>query len=196
MNSRAPIEVPAPAGAERAMQRVGRFTGLPALIRQLGVDPGPLLIEAGLPAGALDDPEGRASYATLGRIMLLAAERTATAHFGLLAGRMWHLPDLGLLGELARHSPTVGLALQTLTVHQHLNSEGGLAFTIERAGLVDFGYAIYHLDQRFMEKDEDQNQAALEEEVRAQLKQQKLEMKLRTYFTSDLFKAHSVDKKI
>ena len=58
------------------------------------------------------------------------------------------------------------------------------------------GYAIYHLDQRFMEKDEDQNQAALEEEVRAQLKQQKLEMKLRTYFTSDLFKAHSVDKKI
>jgi AraC-like DNA-binding protein len=33
--------------------------------------------------------------------------------------------------------------LRTLTVYQHLNSEGGLAFFLQRGGVVDFGYAIY-----------------------------------------------------
>lgn len=129
---------------ETASQRVGAFTALPALIRQLGADPAPLLEGAGLAPDALDAPEGRASYAALGRLMRDAAARTGCAHFGLLAGRIWHLPDLGLLGELVRHSPTVGEALRTLTVYQHLNSEGGLAFLIRRGGVVDLGYAIYH----------------------------------------------------
>lgn len=133
-----------PPANETASQRVGAFTALPALIRQLGADPAPLLEGAGLAPDALDAPEGRASYAALGRLMRDAAARTGCAHFGLLAGRIWHLPDLGLLGELVRHSPTVGEALRTLTVYQHLNSEGGLAFLIRRGGVVDLGYAIYH----------------------------------------------------
>jgi len=129
---------------ETARQRVGAFAALPALIRQLGADPALLIAGAGLAPDALDAPEGRASYAALGRLMRDAAARTACPHFGLLAGRIWRLADLGLLGELVRHSPTVGEALQTLTVHQHLNSEGGLAFLIQRGGVVDLGYAIYH----------------------------------------------------
>jgi hypothetical protein len=42
-----------------------------------------------------------------------------------------------------RNFPTVGSALRKLTVYQHLNSEGGVPFFLQRGGIVDLGYAIY-----------------------------------------------------
>lgn len=129
----------APAGA----QRIGAFTELPALIRQLGADPDALLAAAGLAPDALDRPDRTVAYAALGRLFARVAEATGCPQVGLLAGRMWHLSDLGLVGEIVRHSPTLGDALRTLTVYQHLNSGGGLAFLLERGGAVDLGYAIY-----------------------------------------------------
>jgi AraC-like DNA-binding protein len=125
------------------MQRVGAFTALPPLIRQLGVDPIPIFDRAGVPAGAFDDCEARIPYAALGRILHDAAVRTRCAHFGLLAGRVWHLSDLGVVGRLVRNTPTVGQALRTLTVYQHLNSDGAVAFLRETAGVADLGVAIY-----------------------------------------------------
>src|SRR5206468_7363266 len=64
--------------------------------------------------------------------------------FGLLAGRMWHLEDLGPVGTLIRHSTPVREAIHVMVVHQHLNSGGGLAFALRRATIVDFGYAVYY----------------------------------------------------
>lgn len=127
-------------------QRVGAFTGLPTLIRELGADPAPIMIEAGLAPEDLDDPSGRVPYAALVHLLQRAAHHTGCGHIGLLAGRMWQLSDLGLVGELVRNCATVGDALQTLTVYQHLNSGGGLAFLIENGATVDVGYAIYHPD--------------------------------------------------
>jgi len=124
-------------------QRVGAFAALPALIRELGSDPFTALSAARLAPDALDDPGGRITYQALGRFLDLAAERTQCAHIGLLAGRFWHLRDLGLLGGLALNSATVGDALHALVHHQHLNSEGGAAFLMERGDWTDFGYAIY-----------------------------------------------------
>lgn len=132
------------SAAEAWNQRIGAFARLPALIRQLGADPDAILASLGLAGDALDGPERRIPYALLGPLLRTSAERTACAHFGLLAGRMWHVGDLGALGEIMRNCATVRDALQTLTVHQHLNSQGGLAFLIERGGMVDLGYAIYH----------------------------------------------------
>lgn len=125
-------------------QRVGGFTAVPALIRQLGADPAAILSGLGLDSDSFDHPENRVPYAAMGRLFHEAATRTGCAHFGLLCGRAWHLSDLGLVGTLVRNSPTVGRALKTLTVYQHLNSEGGLAFLLERGGAADIGYAIYH----------------------------------------------------
>ena len=128
-----------------AMQRVGAFSGLPTLITQLGADPVSTLESAGLAPGALDDPEGRVPFAALCRALEAGAARTSCAHIGLLAGKMWRLADLGLVGELAANCSTVRDALEALTVHQHLNSGGGLEFMLERGGIVDAGHAIYHL---------------------------------------------------
>jgi AraC-like DNA-binding protein len=136
---------------ENASQRVGNFATLPGLLLRLGVDPAAVMQDAGLAPDALAHAENRVSYAGLGRVLRHATDRTGCAHLGLLAGRMWHLCDLGLVGELMRNSETVGEALQTLTAHQHLNSEGGLAFFIDRGPVVDLGYAIY--EQRFEGRD-------------------------------------------
>ena len=126
------------------MQRVGGFAELPRLVRQLGADPRALLLEAGLAPDVLDRPDGSVPYVAMTRVLHLAAERTRCAHFGLLAGRMWRLGDLGALGDVVRNCATVGEALDVLVVHQHLNSGGGLTFMTEQAGMVDLGYAIYH----------------------------------------------------
>jgi AraC-like DNA-binding protein len=125
-------------------QRVGAFVALPRLIRELGGDPVAILDEAGLDAADLATPDSRIPYPVFVDMLERAAERTGCPHFGLLAGRMWRLSDLGLVGELVRHSSTVGRALEALTVHQHLNGEGGVAFLLRRGDYVDLGYAIYH----------------------------------------------------
>jgi AraC-like DNA-binding protein len=140
---------PAPRGGAHlgpvdvAMQRVGAFSGLPTLIAQLGADPASTLASARLAPAALDDPEGRVPFAALCRVLELAAARTSCAHIGLLAGKMWRLADLGIVGELVANCPTVRDALESLIVHQHLNSSGGLGFVLERGGIMDAGYAIY-----------------------------------------------------
>jgi AraC-like DNA-binding protein len=125
-------------------QRVGGFIALPDLIRQLGQDPVSILADVGLDPDRFDAPEQRIPYASMGALFREAARRTDCPHFGLLCGRLWHLSDLGLVGQLVRNSPTVGKALRALMAYQHLGSEGELAFLLQRDGVADFGYAIYH----------------------------------------------------
>jgi len=129
-------------------QRIGALTALPALIRSLGADPAPIFAGAGLRPNAFDHPANRIPFAALTQVLSEAAARTGCPHVGLLAGRTWHLSDLGALGEIVRHSPTVGLALEEFVVLQHLHSGGALTFLLHRGGVVDFGYAIYDPDAR------------------------------------------------
>ena len=124
-------------------QRVGGFTALPALIRQLGSDPAAILAAVGLHEDALGDPERRVPYSAFVGVLAHAADRTQCPHFGLLVGRMFSLARLGVLGDLIRHSATVERGLEALTVYQHINGEGGLAFLLKRGDYVDLGYAIY-----------------------------------------------------
>lgn len=125
-------------------QRVGAFTAVPALLRQLGTDPAAVLEAAGLDESAFDFAENTLPYAKFGRFMDEGARRSGCEHFGLLVGQAWHLSTMGLIGELIRHSPTVGAALQEGTVFHHLNSQGGVVFVRERGTIAEWGYAIYH----------------------------------------------------
>jgi AraC-like DNA-binding protein len=125
-------------------QRVGSLRVVPDLIRELGVDSVRVLADAGLAPDDLDDPEGRIPFARACRVLHEAARQTRTPHFGLIAGRAWHLGAFGHLGTMIRHAATLREALETLVYHQHRNSDGGLAFLLERHGVVEIGYAIYH----------------------------------------------------
>lgn len=132
-----------PSSGRPGTRHVGAFSKLPGLIRDLGGDPATILRAAGLDPAALDQPANRVPYEAMLTVLNRAAESTGCRHLGLLTGRLWHLADLGLVGELARNSPTVGEALDRLVVNQHMNSEGSLAFLVHRGAAVDFGYSIY-----------------------------------------------------
>ena len=107
----------------------------------------PLLADVGLPAASLEHRDNRIPYAAMGRLLHECERRSGCPHFALLAGRAWHLSELAVVGEMVRNSPTLGSALRTFAVYQHLHSDGGLVFLLERdGGVVDLGYAIYHPD--------------------------------------------------
>ena len=133
-------------GAEEELwrQRVGALTVVPALLRQLGTDPAAVLAAVGLDASALEFSENTIPYATFGRLLDECARRSGCEHFGLLAGQAWHLSTMGLIGELIRHSLTVGEGLQLGVVSHHLNSQGGVAFLRKSGAMAEFGYAIYY----------------------------------------------------
>ena len=125
-------------------QRVGGLQAAPRLLRELGVDPRPVLAAAGLNESAFDLSENTIPYAALGRFMHGGAQHTGLDHFGLLLGEAWALQNLGLLGQLVRHAATVGDALRYGCVYHHLNSQGGVIFMRSHGAIAEFGYAIYH----------------------------------------------------
>ena len=125
-------------------QRVGALQAAPRLMRELGVDPQPVLAAAGLNESALELADNTIPYAAFGRLMHGGAQHTGLEHFGLLVGEAWTLQSLGLLGELVRHAATVRDALRYAVVYHHLNSQGGVVFVREHGAVPEFGYAIYH----------------------------------------------------
>ena len=68
----------------------------------------------GLPHHILDHPDNRIAYVDVGRILEECVARTSCQHFGFLVGRAKSIDSLGLLGEMVRHSPTIGRALRRL----------------------------------------------------------------------------------
>src|SRR5690242_12271055 len=133
-----------PAEIERWGQYVGSLTEVPSLLAALGVDPATVLASAGLSLDSLSAPENRIDYAAFGRLFANGAKATGHEQFGLMVGRMYRLSSLGLLGDLVRNCATLGEALQLLTVHQHINSAGGIAFMLKRGAAVDLGHAVYY----------------------------------------------------
>jgi AraC-like DNA-binding protein len=103
-----------------------------------------VLARAGLTPEGLAHPDHRIDFRAVGRLMKYGAEATGHPQFGLMVGRTWRLASMGVVGEVTRHCATLGEALELHSVHQQINSAGGLAFLLKRAPVVDFGYAVYY----------------------------------------------------
>ena len=124
-------------------RRASGFTEIPRLLRSLGADPDAVLRCAGLPSGALDNPDNAIPVARIGALYGCAALATGCEHFGLLTGAAWRLDHVGLVGQLVRHSETLGDALQSVVLHHWLNGDGAAAFLFRKGTLAEFGYTIY-----------------------------------------------------
>ena len=123
--------------------RVSIFVNLPALLRELGQDPGKIVAAVELDLGLFDDPENTIPFVTMSRLVALCAEQTRCEHFGLLLGERSKTSDLGLVGYLAQHSPDVGSALRNLILHLHLHDRGAVPTLTVRGEVALLGYAIY-----------------------------------------------------
>lgn len=124
------------------LQRVGFLVVVPQLLREFGIDPASVLAALGLEPSDLDDPEGVISYPTMGRLIESCVVRSGCQHFGLLIGQRAGTLSLGLIGDLMRHAPTLGVALRDLVRHQHRHSHGSVVYLLEHGDNVLFGYAI------------------------------------------------------
>jgi AraC-like DNA-binding protein len=137
---------------EEANQRVGLLAELPNLLRERGADAAAIMVSAGLDTDELETIENRIPFVATGRLLYDCAAKTACPHFALLLGQRTRLSHLGLPGQLARHSPSVGAAIRTFAVYQHLNSEGMATFLLEKDGVATLGPVVYqrgaeHVDQ-------------------------------------------------
>jgi AraC-like DNA-binding protein len=124
--------------------RVGPVLATLPLLRARGIDPAPVLAEAGLTAACFDDPDNVIPYATLGRLVGRCARATCLADWGLRLGAEAGASSLGLVGVLVKNSPDVGSALRNLVEHLHLHDRGASPSLKIDGGMATLGYAIHH----------------------------------------------------
>ena len=113
--------------------RIGPFMGVPAILRQLGHDPEPVLQRVGLTLRTMRDPDRVVPFGTMGKLLAAGAQISACPHFGLLVGQ--HVPPgaLGVLGFTVQNSTDVGTALANLIRYRDINDRGAF-ITLDRDG--------------------------------------------------------------
>jgi AraC-like DNA-binding protein len=115
---------------------------------ELGANPDDLLTELGLDPG-LSDGGNRVSYASLGRLITLGAERTNCPHLGLYVGERTTLSSLEQLGLLMRHSDTVGDALRALEAYVGMQNWGAVVALGIDSDVTVLSYAPYGTEAEY-----------------------------------------------
>ncbi|MFO1079007.1 MAG: AraC family transcriptional regulator ligand-binding domain-containing protein [Reyranellaceae bacterium] len=124
-------------------QRVGAITELPHVLRRFGIEARDMLAAAGLPPGAIDDPEGALTFPEVGRLFEVCVAATRCPHLVHLVGERAGTGHLGVVGMLMRNAPTVGAALMDLCSNQQRYVRGAVAYMAVQGQTVVLGYAIY-----------------------------------------------------
>jgi AraC-like DNA-binding protein len=140
-----PKERTARRAADAATLRVGAFSQIVEVLRDLGADPAEVCAAAGFDVALFDDPANLVTYRAASHLYRVAAERTGCAHFGLLQGQKGGLHSVGLIGLLAKYSPTVGTALRSIVRYMHLHIRGALTTLEESGNVAIFSYEIHAL---------------------------------------------------
>ncbi len=134
---------PAPTAVE-ADVRIGPLLAVPALLREAGIAPAPLLAGCGLDLSAFDDADTRVPFAAAARMLRDAARATGREDFGLMVGARAGADSLGLLALLMQRAASVGDALRGLARHISLQDRGAVVYlntgSPQQAAL---GYAVH-----------------------------------------------------
>jgi AraC-like DNA-binding protein len=126
----------------KGMLRVATTMAVPALLREHGVDPVPVLAEFGLELPDYEDPENRIRYSTVTRLLNRCTEVTRCPHFGLLVGQRAGTSALGAVGFLMQSSPNVRTALEILVHHLWVHSPSAAAGLVEDGAYTTLSFTI------------------------------------------------------
>lgn len=128
--------------------RIGPALPIPAILREFGVEPGPVLASAGLDERLLEHPDNRVSFKVLAGLMHQAIAATDCPHLGLLVGRHFSQTTMGAVFQLMKHSASLRDALRVLVLRLHVHDRGGVCFVVQPGpGEVGLVYGIYHRDE-------------------------------------------------
>lgn len=124
---------------------------VPAL-RSFGIDPDPLIREAGLDPKLFEDSTNVVGFVHLNRLYGLCVAHTRCTHFGLLVGQRATILSMDLIGRLMQHSQTVGTALDSLVSHLSVQDRVVVASLDVRDGMALLTFAAYQPDSRNAEQ--------------------------------------------
>ena len=126
------------------MIRIAPLGAVPALLREFGIDPEPLLRAHGIKdTETFKDPEATMAFAIGGRLLKTCAERTLCPYFGLLVGQRADTSVLGSVGLLLRNAPDVITALNELVTNLDLHDRGATCFLDISGNDALLGYEVY-----------------------------------------------------
>jgi AraC-like DNA-binding protein len=151
-DSRSPSQLPqtVPAAIGRTVPpgyiHLGVAKEIVPTLREFGVDPEPVIREAGLDPRLFDDAMSVIPFAALGRLYTLCVTRTACVHFGLLVGQRASILSLGLVGRLMQHSNNVGDALRALVSNLSTQDRAVVPALTSRDGTALLTFAAYQAE--------------------------------------------------
>jgi AraC-like DNA-binding protein len=114
----------------------------PRLLRQAGVDPAEVALEAGIDSSLFADPAAVISFDALDRYLVKCVQATRCPHFSLLLGAEEGFANLGMVGRLVEHSPTVASALRNLSANFHHYELGATVTLVADDDTAVLEYAI------------------------------------------------------
>ena len=124
--------------------RIGPILAIPQVLQDLGARPQTAFARAGVRLSLFRDPDARLPLEVAGRLFFESARLADCPHVALLVGERFSLGGLGPLGELMRHSPSVGAALRSLLLHLQLHDRGAAPLLLQtEPGTVVLGYSVY-----------------------------------------------------
>lgn len=112
-------------------------------LRDFGIDPNPVIREAGLDPSLFDDGANVIPHAALGRLLTLSVAYTHCQHFGLLVGRRATILSLGMVGRLMLHSETVGDAMRALVSNLSIQNRGSVPSLTISDNMALFRFSVY-----------------------------------------------------
>ncbi|QRM31842.1 AraC family transcriptional regulator [Microvirga sp. VF16] len=115
-------------------------------LRDFGIEPDPVIREAGLNPLVFDDGSNVIPHAALGRLLTLCVTRTNCPHFGLLVGKRATILSFGIVGRLMQHSETMGDAVRALVSNLSIQNRGAVPSLAISGDTAIFTYSVYQLD--------------------------------------------------
>lgn len=140
---RAPAAAPSTPSESFGDLGIAPLVALPAVLRDLGVDPSALLARAGLPPDTCEQMHVRIGMRRATHLLHLCVEATGKEHFAVLVGQRFDLRTFGLLGYLMKNESTVHAALRRLVLDLRLHDRASVV-SFENLGqrLVGLSYAV------------------------------------------------------
>jgi AraC-like DNA-binding protein len=125
-------------------QRIGALVELPAVLREMGVEPATLIAGVGIDPDRLLNAENSLSFVELGRLLEACIAATGCEHFGLLVGQRSATASLGLVGRLMQNAPTLKDAILDLCTNQRRYVRGAVTYLVVQNDIAFWGYAVHH----------------------------------------------------
>jgi AraC-like DNA-binding protein len=132
-------------GESAPLQRVGVLVEIPRLLREMGVDPEPLLARLGEARAALSDIDGRLPFPVASKLLRTCVEATGRDDFSLVVGASARLDHLGIIGKLLSTAADFGAALVEFVANHPRYVRGASTYLIDgRDSETLIGHRVHH----------------------------------------------------